>query len=58
MLLNKSTKKNSEQTFWNWFSKNADKYYHFEKDQSLSLKNFILNYEKFIRAGFSIQSGL
>lgn len=26
-------KKNKEQTFWDWFSKNADTYFHFEKNQ-------------------------
>lgn len=27
-------KKSSNETFWEWFSKNADVYFHFEKDQN------------------------
>lgn len=33
MLQRFYTKKSKEQTFWNWFAKNADSYFHFEENQ-------------------------
>ncbi|MBC8044782.1 MAG: hypothetical protein IAF08_15195 [Rhizobacter sp.] len=34
MLKQLFTKKSKEATFWDWFSKNSDKYFHFEKNQN------------------------
>lgn len=46
MLERLFTTKNKEQTFWNWFSKNEDLYFHFEKNQEVLFSKLKAELEK------------
>ena len=46
MLERLFTTKNKEQTFWNWFSKNEELYFHFEKNQEVLFSKLKTELEK------------
>jgi len=46
MLERLFTKRSKEQIFWDWFSKNADLYFHFEKNQDILFSKLKSELEK------------
>jgi len=46
MLERLFTKKSKEQTFWDWFSKNAELYFYFEKNQAVLFSKLKAELEK------------